>query len=129
MRPLAAPYARHPPLTLARRPSQPSEFDGCLPSGPVPVVEDGVSLLRDVENDTYVDSLLTEYIQDKKDELFMVGTGMRRGGENDRKECSRCATALFDKLSIDSRYVTTLTIVYRRWKRCHCSRRWKDEVG
>jgi len=56
------------------------EFDNVLPTAPVPVVEDGVALLRDVENDTYVTSLLDEYIQDKKDELFMVGTGMRRGG-------------------------------------------------
>ena len=44
------------------------------------VVEEGVQLLRDVENDTYVDGLLDEYMQEKKDSLFMVGTGMRRGG-------------------------------------------------
>ena len=46
----------------------------------VGVIDDGMVLLRDVENDTYVQSLLDDHIREKNDEVFIFGTTEKRKG-------------------------------------------------
>ncbi|GMH47686.1 hypothetical protein TrVE_jg8297 [Triparma verrucosa] len=47
--------------------------------GPL-IVDDDVALLRDVETDTYVHSLLDDFLTAKKDEIFIEGTREKKTG-------------------------------------------------
>ena len=43
-------------------------------AGGANVRDDDIALLRDVENDTYIQGLLDDHLMEKNDEVFMSGT-------------------------------------------------------